>query len=240
MDVPSDLIERSAEWGELHRWERSELGKDLRRLGLTYGEIRELIPVPKATLSYWCREIDLTEDQVEAIRERTGPDSRRGIPVDTQWRRREEIARIREEARLFARSHLDDSFFIGGVVLYWGEGAKTGGDLSLANADPRALRLFIAWVQEYLDQEAEFVLKINLHADNDEPGARRFWAAESGLVNPTFYKTFVKPDGTGHRKNHLKHGVCMVRVRRCTDAWHAAMSWVEVVANTWGFLEGAR
>ena len=135
MDVPSDLIERSAEWGELHRWERSELGKDLRRLGLTYGEIRELIPVPKATLSYWCREIGLTEDQVEAIRERTGPDSRRGIPVDTQWRRREEIVQIRDEARLFALDRLDDPFFVAGVVLYWGEGAKTGGDLSLVTLD---------------------------------------------------------------------------------------------------------
>jgi len=54
--VSSSLVKRAAEWDELHRWERSELGKDLRRLGLTYGEIRELIPVPKGTLSYWCRE----------------------------------------------------------------------------------------------------------------------------------------------------------------------------------------
>lgn len=82
--VSSSLVKRAAEWDELHRWERSELGKDLRRLGLTYGEIRELIPVPKGTLSYWCREIDLTDEQVAATRERTGPDSRLGIPVDTQ------------------------------------------------------------------------------------------------------------------------------------------------------------
>lgn len=94
--VSSSLVKRAAEWDELHRWERSELGKDLRRLGLTYGEIRELIPVPKGTLSYWCREIDLTQDQIKAIRARTGPDSRMGILVDTQWRRPEEVERIRE------------------------------------------------------------------------------------------------------------------------------------------------
>ena len=145
--VPVALVDRASEWDELHRWERSELGKALRRLGLTYGEMRELIPVPTGTLSYWCREIRLSEEQVEAIRDRTGPETRIGIPVDTQWRRREEIDRIRKEARLFALDHIDDSFFVAGVALYWGEGAKTGGDLSLANADPRALRLFIAWVR---------------------------------------------------------------------------------------------
>jgi len=136
--VSSSLVKRAAEWDELHRWERSELGKDLRRLGLTYGEIRELIPVPKGTLSYWCREIDLTQDQIKAIRARTGPDSRMGIPVDTQWRRREEVERIREEARRFAEAHLDDPLFVGGVVLYWAEGSKTRNDLALSNADPAA------------------------------------------------------------------------------------------------------
>ena len=112
--VPFTLLHRAAEWDVLHRWERSELGKELRRLGLTYGEIRELIPVPKGTLSYWCREVDLSEEQVAAIRERTGPETRVGIPVDTQWRRREEIDRIRAEARAFAQDHVDDSFFVAG------------------------------------------------------------------------------------------------------------------------------
>ncbi len=231
--VSSSLVERAAEWDELHRWERSELGKDLRRLGLTYGEIRELIPVPKGTLSYWCRDIRLGEDQVAAIRARTGPDSRVGIPVDTQWRRREEIERIREEARRFARNHLDDPLFVAGVVLYWGEGSKTGRDLSHVNADPRIIRMFIDWVRSYLMRDADFVLKVNLHADNDEPAARAYWARESGLTDPPFHKTFVKPDGTGHRKNHLAFGVCQVRVRRCADAWYRTMTWIEVTGSRW-------
>lgn len=78
--IPQELLDRAAEWDDLHRWERSELGKALRRLGLTYGEIRELIPVPKGTLSYWCREIQLTPAQIVAIYERSSPSSRAGIP----------------------------------------------------------------------------------------------------------------------------------------------------------------
>jgi hypothetical protein len=230
-EVPHDLLALARRWDDLHRRERSQLGKALRRLGLTYGEIRGIIPVPKGTLSCWCRDIELTPRQIAAIRERTSPGSRKGIPVDTQWRRRRSIEKIREQARNFAEDHIDDAFFIAGVSLYWGEGSKTRSDLSLANADPRALRLFIDWVRAYHDASADFVLKINLHAGNDEPAARDFWRDATGLGDATFYRTYIKPDGTGHRKNHLPYGVCQVRVRRCADHWHRTMEWIAVVAS---------
>ena len=232
--VSSSLVERAAEWDELHRWERSELGKELRRLGLTQGEIRELIPVPKATLSYWCREIDLTQDQIEAIRARTGPDSRMGIPVDTQWRRREEIEMIRQEARRFAVEHIDDAFFVAGVVLYWAEGSKTRNDFTLSNSDPAALRAFVTWVRRYLMPEAQFVLSMHLHEGNNESAARAYWREATRLGNASFTKTFIKPKGTGHRKNQLEYGICRVRARHSADAWNTVMAWIEVVREHLG------
>jgi len=117
--VPQSLLDRAGEWDELHRWERSELGKALSRLGLTYGEIRELIPVPKGTLSYWCRDIRLSPEQIAAIEWSSSPSSRREIPVDTQGRRRIELAQIRAEARAFAQRRLDEFFFVAGFALYW-------------------------------------------------------------------------------------------------------------------------
>ena len=65
-EVPPRLLDRAAEWDDLHRWEHCELGKALRRLGLTYGDVQEIISVPKSTLSNWCRQILLTPDQIEA------------------------------------------------------------------------------------------------------------------------------------------------------------------------------
>ncbi|HLT96183.1 MAG TPA: hypothetical protein VK070_05275, partial [Acidimicrobiia bacterium] len=94
--VPRQLKLRIEQWSTLSRWERSELGRDLRRLGLSYGEIGRLIDVKKSTLATWCRDIVLTEAQARAITERTG--SRAGIPVDTNWRRRQEIEQIRKRA----------------------------------------------------------------------------------------------------------------------------------------------
>ena len=68
---------------------------------------------------------------------------------------------------------------------------------------------------------------LNLHADNDEVMARHFWSERLDIEIGAFTKSFVKPDGTGHRKNHLATGVCRVRMRRSTDAFIATMTWID-------------
>jgi hypothetical protein len=190
--------------------------------------------VKKSTLATWCREVKLTEKQIEAIKLRTGENAK---TPDTQRKRREEVMRIREHARQEIDRLISDPLWIAGVVLYWGEGGKTRNDLKMANADPRALRLFASWVRVYLIPNARFSLQLHLHEGNDEHAATTYWREATGLPDANFYKSFIKPKGTGHRKNHLKHGVCTVKVRRCADAWQTAMAWVEAVADRLG-LEG--
>ena len=224
--APPELLARADGWDELTRWERAELGRALRRLGWTYGEIREVIPVPKGTLSYWCREIRLADEQIEAIKTRIHG-SRRGVPVDTQWRRRLEIEEIRQEAREEVAGLISEPLWLAGTVMYWAEGAKTKRRLSLVNTDPHALRLYMAWIEAYLDPSPAYVLALHLHEGNDDSAARDYWAHTLGLDDPDFYKSFIKPEGTGHRKNKLPQGICAVILRRSTDSWIRAMAWIE-------------
>lgn len=228
MRIPEDLNRRIARWNSLSRWERSEVGRGLRRLGLSYGEIREVIDVKKSTLATWCRDINLSEAQKQAIFERTG--SRRGIPVNTQRKRHEQIKRLQGRAREEALRLIDDPFWVAGVVLYWAEGAKTNRRLELAHTEPPALILYRKWARDFHDPTAQFRASINLHADNDEVQARRWWARRLGL-DPIddFTKSFIKPDGTGHRKNHLPHGTCRLSMRSSTDAWLRTLVWIDVV-----------
>jgi hypothetical protein len=227
MEPPPELLADVARWTLLSRRERTEIGRALRRLGWTYSEIRDLVPVPKGTLAGWCRDIALTDAQAAAIRERTG--SARGTPRDTQRKRRAQIERIRVAARVFAQDHLHDPLFVAGTVLYWGEGAKTDRLLALTNADPAAHRLFIRWTRRFHNVSAQFVLSLHLHHGDDEHLARQWWISELQLDEPDFTKTFTKPPGTGHRKNHLPNGVCKLRMRRSTDAWYRTETWIEVI-----------
>ena len=226
-DIPDDLIATAAIWDQLHRQERRRLGIELRRPGLTFREIREVIPVPKSTLQGWVRDVRLSSEQIDAIRLRAG---RRGIPVDTQWRRRLAVSDIRSTARSFAEDHLDDQLFVAGTVMYWAEGAKTRNFVDLANSDPNALRLFIKWARRYLGCR-EFHLALHLHAGNDEAAAKDYWRRALGEPDATFGKTYVKPTRPGHRNNRLVHGICRVRTRNAADNWHRVMVFIDVVAH---------
>ena len=229
--APVELLGRATEWDHLTRWERAEVGRALRRLGWTYSEIREVIPVPKGTLAGWCSEIRLSSEQIAGIKTRRYPGVREGLPVNTQRKRRLEIRQIRGEANVFARTRLSDSYWIAGTCLYWAEGSKTKPRVAVANSDPTLLRLFMGWFQAYHNGESAFVLAMHLHEGNEEAAAKRYWSSELRLEHPDFSKTFIKPKGTGHRKNRLPWGVCRVTARRSADAWHRTMAWIEVVGE---------
>jgi hypothetical protein len=232
MELEDAVLERVGNWKSLSRWEKSELGKDLRRLGLSYGEIMELVPVKKSTLATWCRDIELTENQIAAIKERRAQEP--GVPRNTQWKRRAEIESIQSSARAEVPSLMGDQLWLAGITLYWAEGSKTKNQLRLANTDPRALRLFINWVLAYIDPKARFSIQLHLHEGNNETEAKQYWRRQTGLDGANFYKTYIKPKGTGHRKNHIPYGVCTVKVRRCSDGWHRAMAWIEAMTDRLG------
>lgn len=228
MELETAVLERVENWDSLSRWEKSELGRRLRRQGLSYGEIMELVPVKKSTLATWCRDIALTAEQIAAIKARRAPEP--GLPRDTQRKRHREIEMIRAQARLEAEHLVDDPCWVAGVSMYWGEGFKTQSSLGMANSDPFALRLFIKWSDRYHGQ-GEYRARLNLHRENDEPAARRWWAQELSLPTDAFTKSFIKPDGTGHRKNHLPAGVCRINRRRSADALHTTLAWIEFLQH---------
>ncbi len=84
----------------------------------------------------------------------------------------------------------------------------------------------MAWCRDFHAADAEFVLALHLHEGNDEREALRHWRTALDLPEAAATKTYVKPAGTGHRKNHLPHGVCRVSMRRSTDAWERTMAWI--------------
>ena len=235
MTVGAAFQDRIDSWDSFSRWERSELGRDLRRLGLSYGEIMDLIPVKKSTLATWCREVKLSDAQIEALKARRPPIP--GIPRNTQRRRHREIEMIRGRARQRVPTLLRDSFWVAGTILYWAEGAKTPGKVALANSDARALRLFIDWIRTYVEPDAEFSIQLHLHEGNDDQASQDHWRAETGLYDANFHRTFIKPAGTGHRKNHLEHGVCTVKLRRPANAWNTIMEWIDTVGERFGLTD---
>lgn len=71
----------------------------------------------KSTLATWCREVELTEEQYTAIRQRTG--SRESIPRDTNRKRRAEIYRLKFDARSHVPGLVSDPIWAAGGSTAW-------------------------------------------------------------------------------------------------------------------------
>ena len=231
--LPPDLAGLVRCWDSLDRPERVRCARSLRGRGWSITEMADTLPISQATASTWCNGAILSSEQAAEIARRGR--AKRSPRIDTQWRRRREVERLEAAARRDALRLRSDPLWVAGTVLYWGEGSKRTRWLEVANSEPEALRLFIRWTLRFHSSAAEFRGAINLHRKNSEPGARALWSRELHLDSSTgFTKTYLKPDGTGHRKNHLPHGGCRVRMLRSTNAWLVTMVWLDVARETFG------
>lgn len=101
--------------------------------------------------------------------------------------------------------------------------------------DPEMVRLFISWATNYLALTPDrFTAKLHLHAGQDEDERKRFWSAFAGIGFDEFRKTFVKPEGTGHRKNVLYNGTIQVRITRSADLLHRLFGRIDALRDATG------
>jgi hypothetical protein len=228
--LPSDIVDRITRWDDLKRWERREIGQTLRRMGLSYREISAVIPVTKGTLSGWCRDIPLRDERRGELLGKRG--GRAQVGALLRARAEERAAMIRSAARDEARTLLADPFWVAGVVAYWAEGAKRQNEMLFSNSDVRMVTLFIRWAETYLGaSRCAMTIKLHLHTGQDEDERRHFWSAATGIPQMNFRKTYLKPEGTGHRKNMLYNGTASVRIPRSSSLLHRVQGWIDAVAE---------
>ncbi len=103
-------------------WEKKEQIQVLRQRGLSYGEIRAQLPfsVAKGTVSRWCKEIELTPqqlDRLDQIKTKSWYRNRLKGSKTTQRRRAEEVAAIKAMARKEIPGLTRKDLWIAGLML---------------------------------------------------------------------------------------------------------------------------
>jgi hypothetical protein len=235
--LPKELPDRVAFWPDLKQWERREIGQELRRMGLSYREVAAVIPVTKGTLSGWCRDIELSDDQRQRLSFRP---SRIAAARQRGLTRREGALQRADAIRTAAAAEVPDlrrdPFWVAGAVAYWSEGDKRGKDVRFSNSDAELVRLFLSWASRYLELSPErFLVLLHLHTGQDELERQRFWSRETGLPLEQFRKSYIKPEGTGHRKNKLYNGTAQIRIRRSTALHHRVIGWLDGLRTAFVF-----
>jgi len=117
-------------------------------------------------------------------------------------------------------------------MLYWAEGCKTVG-LSITNSDKRIILFMIKWLEKVLKINIKKQIKahLHIHVGDDDLKIKKYWSKITGIPLHNFGKSFIKSQGTGHRKNILPNGIMRIRVygKGMENLRHKIMTWVDEI-----------
>lgn len=220
----------------MKRWEQKELVQSLRRQGLSYREILARVPftLSRGTISAWCKDIELSPDQLDRLDRLYREGSYRGRllgPKATQRRRAAEVETIRAKACAEAVQLQRDARWLAGLMLYWAEGNK-GHHVGVSNSDARLIAFMMKWFREHCRvPEDRFRAYLHLHSGQEEQAMKAFWANVTSLPIAQFGKSYVKQEGTGHRKNILYHGTMKISICDMNLLWKIR-GWIRGYCDT--------
>src|SRR3989338_9678203 len=128
--------------------QRKNLAMSLRRGGYSYSEIQKFVSVPKATLSYWFKDIKLSEAQLVRLQKKRNDAIQEGAQIRSK-RVNEAIEKIEKTSAKDIKEISKRELWLMGVMLYWRErgsdrDVKKGGKFT--SSDPYLIRFFFKWL----------------------------------------------------------------------------------------------
>jgi hypothetical protein len=189
---------------------------ELRKQGMTYSEIVQVVPVSRGLLSYWFRELELSKEEKENIAsrmvDRRGKGMLKSISTNRKLRLDREIVAF-EDAKNIFKEKCSNSRFLIGVALYWAEGAKKHYNFQFVNSDPEMITFMYNWIQKYLKVEnSKIRCRLFIHKIPGYENIESFWAGKLGLQPSTFQRTIHKPTKHKVKKNPDYKGCMSLRV----------------------------
>jgi len=198
--------------------EKKIKAQSLRKKGLSYGEIQNIIDVSKSTLSGWCRDIFLSEKQLNRILENKLKGAARGRIIGAKKQQKKRLNQTREmltegKKEVGVLSRRDR--FLAGIALYVAEGTKKDKVCCFANSDPALIKFMASWFREFCEiPEDKLRGAIWLHEGLNEKKAKEYWSNLIKIPISQFHKTYIaenKIKSKKIRKNIHQHGVFSIR-----------------------------
>lgn len=203
----------------------------LRKQGLSYNEILQKVQVAKSSISLWCQDVELTPEQKDRLNKKRERNLQRIIDLGSKAmarKRKKEIRKIKIEAKKEIHPLTLYEFKIAGAMLYWAEGSK-GGGVEITNSDPKLIKFMVRWLKEICEVKLERLnARLNIHANQNDKKIKKYWSKITNIPLSQFGKSYIKPEGTGHRKNILRNGVIRVKFGN-EDLRHRIMAWIKAL-----------
>ena len=100
---------------------------------------------------------------------------------------------------------------VAGAMLYYGEGAKTGTTVDLANSDPKILKLFLKFLRNICGiDEKRLRFYLYCFSDQNQVELIDFWHKELQVNRDSFTKPYVRDSGHALLRR-MPYGVLHIR-----------------------------
>jgi transcriptional regulator with XRE-family HTH domain len=223
--------------GYFGKLEEKFKAQELRRKGFSYKEILKHIDVSKDTISRWCRDISLSEEQKERLVKNKEFGQKKGSLVAAENKRAEREERMKkifwETKKELGKMSTRDRF-ITGIALYAAEGGKTDGQGEFANSDPQIISFMMDWFKLFVKVPQDRIRgAVWLHEGLDEVKAREYWSSLTGIPLAQFHKTYIaknKIESKKIRKNIHELGVFSIRFSD-SEKQRKIMGWISALLN---------
>jgi hypothetical protein len=121
----------------------------------------------------------------------------------------------------------DTELKISGIMLYWGEGAKTGNSIKFANSDPEMIKIFLNFLRNICGiHEKRLKLLMHIYPDQDEDGLRKFWSSMTKVSKKQFYRSHIHKGKKGTYKNKSRYGTLAINYSD-KKLLNTLLSWIE-------------
>lgn len=213
---------------------------ELRQRGKSIKEIAKKLKVSKSTVSLWCRDIELSPEQIQRLQERM---------VSRNYMGRLKGARIQYKRRIKRTKHFkrqglnrlgklsDRDFLIAGAALYWGEGSKKEKQgVRISNSDPEIIKFMLRWFKKVWDVHNDHInlsVTINKIHENRVKEVEEYWSEITKIPKEQFYKTIlIKAKNKKNYKNFPTHyGTLTIKIRKSTNLHRQVIGMVEGLAQ---------
>jgi predicted transcriptional regulator len=190
--------------------------RELRRQGLSVGEIAKRTGASRSSVSLWVRDIELTNEQRAVLRDNQRKWAGQNLGAQVNRVKARE-ARLKWQAEGRMRAKECHPLHMAGCMLYWAEGAKDRTKMYFVNSDANMLRMFMRFLREEMHvPDSEIVMYIHCHTTETQiiEQIQSYWLNTLNLPASCLRKTIYKRGNPDVRHNILENGVCTIRVYR--------------------------
>lgn len=213
--------------------------RELRKEGSSIKQIAQQLGVAKSSVSWWVRDITLTEIQIAILKKREIKGSERGRFKSAQIKKEKRVRYIEEfdKAGIQKIPKLNKKeLFILGLGLYWAEGGKSirNRRVEFCNSDPGMIKFLMLWLTTCFGvsrEDIRFVVGINqVHAAR-EAVVKKYWSEITEIPLDQFRKTsFKKVLNTKVYDNFESHyGTLSVLVVKSTSLYFEIMGLIKAL-----------